>query len=569
MTEENTQASESGKDFIREIVAHDIEANTHGGQVITRFPPEPNGYLHIGHAKSICLNFGLAIENKGTCHLRFDDTNPTKESDEFVNAIEEDVRWLGFEWEDHKFFASNNFQQLFDFAIRLIEQDMAFVCDQSAEDFAQCRGTTTKPGTDSPFRNRSVEENLDLFKRMRAGEFNDGDRTLRAKIDMASSNIHLRDPALYRIRKVSHHRTGNQWSIYPTYDFAHCLSDAIEGITHSVCTLEFAVHRPLYDWVLENLPLQHPLPKQYEFGRLNLSYTMLSKRKLLQLVEEKSVSGWDDPRMPTLSGMRRRGVTPEAIRTFCATVGVTKHDALTDVALFEHCLRDDLNKRAQRAMGVMRPIKVVIDNLPENHEEQLEAINNPEDEQAGTRTIPFSRELYIEETDFMEDPPKKFFRLRPGGEVRLRYAYIMKCEEVVKDESGNIDHLRCSIDLDSKQGGPTAGRRVKGTIHWVSVPHAKSAEVRLFDRLFTVPEPGNDKSGKDFTELLNPESLTILSDCKLEPSLGTARHDQRFQFERTGYFCIDPTDSTADKLVFNRTVALRDSWASKQAKQAK
>jgi len=569
MTEENAQPTESGTDFIREIVNQDIEANTHGGKVITRFPPEPNGYLHIGHAKSICLNFGIAQENKGLCHLRFDDTNPTRENEEFVHAIEEDVRWLGFEWGEHKFFASNYFQQLYDHAVNLIEQGKAFVCDQTAEDFAKCRGTTTQAGTESPFRNRSVEENLDLFKRMREGEFNDGDKTLRAKIDMASPNIHLRDPGLYRIRKVSHHRTGDQWSIYPTYDFAHCLSDAIEGITHSICTLEFAVHRPLYDWVLENLPLPRPLPKQYEFARLNLNYTILSKRKLSQLVEEKRVTGWDDPRMPTLSGMRRRGVTPESIRAFCTTVGVTKYDALTEVALFDHSLRDDLNKRAQRAMGVLRPIKVVIDNLHEDHEEQLEAINNPEDEQAGTRTIPFSRELYIEETDFMEDPPKKFFRLRPGGEVRLRYAYIMKCEEVVKDENGNIDHLRCTIDLESKQGGPTAGRRVKGTIHWVSAAHAKTAEVRLFDRLFTTPEPGNDKSGKDFTEFLNPESLTVLSDCKLEPSLGTARSEQRFQFERTGYFCVDSKDSTEDKLVFNRTVALRDSWSSKQAKQSK
>ncbi|MBT5706577.1 MAG: glutamine--tRNA ligase/YqeY domain fusion protein, partial [Verrucomicrobia bacterium] len=468
MTEETAPPTESGTNFIREIVNQDIETNTHEGKVITRFPPEPNGYLHIGHAKSICLNFGIAQENKGLCHLRFDDTNPAKENDEFVQAIEEDVRWLGFNWSEHKFFASNYFQQLYDHAVDLIEQGKAFVCDQSAEDFAKCRGTTTEAGTESPFRNRSVQENLDLFKRMREGEFNDGDKTLRAKIDMASPNIHLRDPGLYRIRKIAHHRTGVQWSIYPTYDFAHCLSDAIEGITHSLCTLEFAVHRPLYDWVLENLPSPRPLPKQYEFARLNLNYTILSKRKLSQLVEEKRVTGWDDPRMPTLSGMRRRGVTPESIRAFCSTVGVTKYDALTEVALFDHALRTDLNKRAQRAMGVLRPIKVVIDNLPEDHEEPLEAINNPEDEQAGKRTIPFSRELYIEETDFMEDPPKKFFRLRPGGEVRLRYAYIMKCEEVVKDESGNIDHLRCTIDSESKQGGPTAGRRVKGTIHWVS-----------------------------------------------------------------------------------------------------
>ena len=569
MTAENSQPTESGKDFIREIVAQDLAANTHEGKVITRFPPEPNGYLHIGHAKSICLNFGLAQENGGSCHLRFDDTNPTRENDEYVTAIEADVRWLGFEWGDHKFFASNYFQKLFDYAIDLIQQGKAFVCDQSAEEFAACRGTTTQAGSESPFRNRTIEENLSLFQKMREGEFDDGSKTLRAKIDMASSNIHLRDPALYRIRKVTHHRTGSQWSIYPTYDFAHCLSDAIEGITHSICTLEFAVHRPLYDWVLENLPLPRPLPKQYEFGRLNLDFTIMSKRKLLQLVNEKAVWGWDDPRMPTISGMRRRGVTPESIRSFCSTVGVTKHDALTEMALFDHCLRDDLNKRALRAMAVIRPIKVIITNLPEDYSENLEAVNNPEDESAGTRAVPFSRELYIEETDFMEEPPKKFFRLRPGGEVRLRYAYIMKCEQVIKDSEGNIDYLECTIDPDSKRGGATASRKVKGTIHWVSKSHAIDAEVRLFDRLFTVPEPDKDKSGKDFTAFINPDSFTSLPHCKIEPSLGEASPEQRYQFERTGYFCIDEKDSSSEKLVFNRTIALRDSWSAKQAKQKK
>ncbi len=567
MTEEHSNNTDTGKDFIRDIVAQDLAANTHGGRVITRFPPEPNGYLHIGHAKSICLNFGLALENNGTCHLRFDDTNPTRENDEYVTAIEQDVRWLGFEWNDHKFFASNYFQKLYDFAVELIRQGKAFVCDQTAEEFAADRGTPTSPGTESSHRDRAIEENLDLFERMRAGEFPDGAKTLRAKIDMASPNIHLRDPALYRIRKVSHHRTGDAWSIYPTYDFAHCLSDAIEGITHSVCTLEFTVHRPLYDWVLENVSLPRPLPRQYEFARLNLDYTVMSKRKLLQLVEDNNIQGWDDPRMPTLSGMRRRGVTPSSIRNFCATVGVTKHDSLTDFALFEHCLRDDLNKHALRAMAVLHPIKVVITNLADDHFEELEAINNPEDESAGCRKIPFSRELYIEQKDFMEDPPKKFFRLRPGGEVRLRYAYIMKCEEVIKDSEGNIECLHCTIDPDSKSGGATAGRRVKGTIHWVSATHAKTAEIRLFDRLFTIPEPTKDPSGKDFTAFLNPDSLTTVTHCKLEPSLAEARVGQNFQFERTGYFCLDSKESSAENLIFNRTVALRDSWATKQKKK--
>ena len=563
MTENHANTSDAPKDFIRDIVAQDLAANTHGGKVVTRFPPEPNGYLHIGHAKSICLNFGVAGENQGTCHLRYDDTNPSRENDEYVQAIETDVRWLGFDWDNHKFFASNYFEKLYDFALDLIRQEKAFVCDQSPEEFAADRGTPTKPGKESPCRHRSVEENLDLFERMRRGEFPDASKTLRAKIDMASPNIHLRDPALYRIRKVHHHRTGDEWPIYPTYDFAHCLSDAIEGITHSICTLEFAVHRPLYDWVLENLPLPRPLPKQYEFARLSLSYTVMSKRKLLQLVTDKTVAGWDDPRMPTLSGMRRRGVTPEAIRNFCATVGVTKYDGLTDMALFDHTLRTDLNRRALRVLAVLRPIKVVIDNLPEDHFEELEAINNPEDESAGTRKLPFSRELYIEESDFMEDPPKKFFRLKPGGEVRLRYAYILKCEEVVKDADGRIDHLRCSIDLDSKSGGPTAGRKVKGTIHWVSAQHAKDAEIRLYERLFTVEEPDKDKSGREFTEFLNPNSLEVIT-AKVEPSLAQASPETRFQFERTGYFCLDAKDSKPEQLVFNRTVPLRDAWAAKK-----
>ncbi|MCS1409431.1 MAG: Glutamine--tRNA ligase [Verrucomicrobia subdivision 3 bacterium] len=562
MTQEQSNKPDSRKDFIREIVAQDLEANTHGGKVVTRFPPEPNGYLHIGHAKSICLNFGIAAENQGVCHLRFDDTNPARENDKFVNAIEADMRWLGFDWGDLKFFASNYFEKLYGFAVDLIQAGKAFVCDQTAAEFVNSRGTPTRPGTESPWRHRSVEENLDLFSRMRQGEFEDSAKTLRAKIDMTSPNIHLRDPALYRIRKIAHHRTGDAWSIYPTYDFAHCLSDAIEGITHSICTLEFAVHRPLYDWMLENVPLPRPRPRQYEFARLNLSYTVLSKRKLIHLVDEKIVWGWDDPRMPTISGLRRRGITPDAIKTFCATVGVTKYDGLTEAALFEHCIRSDLNQKALRAMAVLKPLKVTIDNLPEGYFEELEAINNPENETAGNRSIPFSNELYIEETDFMETPPKKFFRLRPGGEVRLRYAYIMKCQEVVKNADGSIHHLHCTIDPDSKRGGATAGRRVKGTIHWVSATHAINAEVRLFDRLFTVEDPANDASGKEFTEFINPQSLTTLANCKLEPSLAAASPEAPYQFERTGYFCLDARDSTESHLVFNRTIALRDSWTA-------
>ncbi len=565
MTQESSNRSASEKDFIREIVARDLRANTHGGKVATRFPPEPNGYLHIGHAKSVCLNFGIAAENRGVCRLRFDDTNPARESREFVQAIQADLRWLGFDWGGQALFASDYFERLYECAVELIRRGKAFVCDQSAEAFADSRGTPAVPGTESPWRHRSAAENLDLFARMRAGEFDDGVKTLRAKIDMTSPNLHLRDPALYRIRKIPHHRTGNAWNIYPTYDFAHCLSDAIEGITHSLCTLEFAVHRPLYDWVLENLPLPRPLPRQYEFARLNLSYTVLSKRKLNQLVQEKIVAGWDDPRMPTLSGLRRRGITPAAVKAFCAAVGVTKYDGLTDIALFEHCIRADLNPKARRAMAVLRPLKVTIENLPPEHFEELEAANNPEDETAGVRRIPFSRELYIDQADFMENPPKKFFRLRPGGEVRLRYAYILKCEEAIKDAAGNITHLRCTIDSASKRGGPTAGRRIKGTLHWVSAPHAIDAEVRLFDRLFTVPDPANNKAGKNFIDCINPRSRITLHNSKLEPGLAAAAPCQPYQFERTGYFCLDPKDSQPGLPVFNRTIALRDSWATKQS----
>ena len=564
MTQESSNRPASEKDFIREIVARDLVANTHGGKVATRFPPEPNGYLHIGHAKSICLNFGIAAENQGACHLRFDDTNPLRENEEFVKAIEADVRWLGFDWGKRKFFASDYFEQLYGYAVELIQKGKAFVCDQSAKEFAETRGSPAVPGTESPWRNRTVEENLNLFARMRKGEFQDGAKTLRAKINMASPNVHLRDPALYRIRKIPHHRTGNNWNIYPTYDFAHCLSDAIEGITHSICTLEFAVHRPLYDWVLENLPLPRPLPRQYEFARLNLSYTVLSKRKIIQLVQEKIVDGWDDPRMPTISGLRRRGIPPDAIKTFCATIGVTKYDGLTDIALFEHSIRANLNQKARRAMAVLKPLKVSIENLPADHFEELEAANNPEDKSAGTRLIPFSRELYIEQADFMENPPKKFFRLQPGGEVRLRYAYILKCEEVVKNADGKVESLRCIIDPTSKRGGATSRRRIKGTLHWVSAPHAIQAEVRLFDRLFTVPDPANHKSGKEFTEFINHRSLIVLRNGKLEPSLAHAAPGQPWQFERTGYFCLDGKDSQEGRLVFNRTIALRDSWSAKQ-----
>ncbi|MGA1235356.1 MAG: glutamine--tRNA ligase/YqeY domain fusion protein [Limisphaerales bacterium] len=572
-------APETPQDFIRDIVSNDVSASKHE-QIITRFPPEPNGYLHIGHAKSICLNFGIARDFEGFCHLRMDDTNPTKEEEEYVESIQKDVRWLISGWADHvlryqpetskPFYASDYFEKLHGYAIQLIEVGKAYVCDLTAEEVDTYRGAPDQPGKESPYRSRGVEENLDLFARMRAGEFPDGAKTLRAKIDMASSNVWLRDPVIYRIRHAKHHHTQDQWCIYPLYDFAHCLSDSIEGITHSICTLEFEVHRPLYDWILEQLPVREPRPRQIEFARLNLNYTVMSKRKLLQLVKERLVEGWDDPRMPTIAGLRRRGVPPAAIRTFCQRIGVTKYDGVTDVALLEFTLREELNRVANRTLGVLRPLKVVIENYPEGQVEELEAINNPEDPSAGNRKLPFSREIYIEQDDFMEVPPPKFFRLKPGGEVRLRYAYILKCEQVVKNSAGEVCELRCTIDPDSKSGGSTASRKVKGTIHWVSAAHAVDAEVRLYDRLFTVPEPEGDPSGRDFKEFLNPASLQILHGCKLEPSLKDAKPGQAFQFERLGYFCVDSSDSehptSEGRPVFNRTVGLRDSWAKEQRK---
>jgi len=553
---------ERPSDFVRDIVAEDLKKGTYGGRVVTRFPPEPNGYLHIGHAKSICLNFGIALENNGVCHLRFDDTNPTREDVEYVDSIQEDVRWLGFDWGKNMFYASDYFEQLYDYAVQLIKMSKAFVCDLNADEMIEYRGAPNVPGKESPWRNRSVEESLDLFARMRAGEFPDGAKTLRAKIDMTSSNIHMRDPALYRIRKVDHHRTGNKWCIYPMYDYAHCLSDAIERITHSICTLEFEVHRPLYDWILDQLPVPQPRPHQYEFARLNLGYTVMSKRKLLQLVEEKLVHGWDDPRMPTVAGLRRRGVTPEAIRHFCHRIGVTKYNGLTDIALLEHSVREDLNKRALRRLAVLRPLKVIITNYPEDKVEQLDAVNNPEDPNAGSRKVPFSRELYVERDDFMENPPKKYFRLFPGNEVRLKYAYIIKCDKVVKNAAGEVTELHCTADVDSKTGGATAGRKVKGTIHWVSAAHAIDAEVRLYDRLFTVEEP--DAEGRDFKQFLNPASLEVIR-AKLEPSLADANPAHRYQFERMAYLCLDP-DSKPTAPIFNRTITLKDTWAKEQQK---
>ena len=560
MSTEGSTENNPSQDFIREIVHGDLASGKHN-EIVTRFPPEPNGYLHIGHAKSICLNFGVAEETKGRCHLRFDDTNPAREDTEYVDAIKQDVEWLGFTWHEQPFYASDYFDRLYGYAQELIRQGKAYVCDLSAEAFMQTRGTPTRPGENSPHRDRGVEENLILFESMRRGEFEDGSKTLRAKIDMASPNIHLRDPALYRIRKVTHHRTGDAWAIYPMYDFAHCLSDAIEGITHSLCTLEFEVHRPLYDWILEQLDLPRPLPRQIEFARLNLGYTVMSKRKLLQLVQDGDVDGWDDPRMPTLSGLRRRGVTPQAIRHFCQRIGLTKFNALTDIALLEHSIREDLNRCALRVMGVLRPLKVVIENLPEDYVEMLEAINHPEKPEEGSRQLAFSREIYIETDDFMEDPPKKFFRLQPGGEVRLRYAYILKCESVIKDADGNIVELRASIDPESKRGGATSARKVKGTIHWVSASHAVDAEVRLYDRLFTQEEPDAQKEGQDYRGLLNPESMVKLEGCKLEASLGEASDQTRYQFERLGYFCADQQSNQDGKPVFHRTISLRDSWA--------
>jgi len=543
-------------DFIRAIITEDLAAGRNGGRVYTRFPPEPNGYLHIGHAKSICLNFGVAREFGGSCNLRFDDTNPTKEDVEYVEAIEDDVRWLGFEWAGMH-FASDYFEQLYGYAVELIRKNLAYVDSQSAEEMRRSRGTLTEPGTDSPFRNRTVEENLDLFARMRAGEFEDGEHVLRAKIDMASGNINLRDPVLYRIRRAHHHRTGDAWVIYPMYDFAHPPSDALEHITHSLCTLEFEDHRPLYDWLIENLPVP-ARPRQIEFARLSLTYTVMSKRRLLELVQNGDVSGWDDPRMPTIVGMRRRGYTPEAIRAFCDRIGVAKRENLIDVALLEHAVREDLNKTAPRVMGVIRPLRVVIENYPEGESEEVDVPNNPEDPGAGARRVPFSKVLYIEQDDFREDPPKKYFRLAPGREVRLRSAYFVTCTGFTKDPaSGEVTEVRCTYDPATRGGDAPDGRKVKATLHWVSAAHALNAEVRLYDRLFTVEEPGKVD---DYRPVINPASLEVVAGARVEPSAATAPPGTRFQFERIGYFCVD-TDSTPDRPVFNRTVTLKDTWA--------
>ncbi len=550
----------SPSDFIRDIIREDVKNKKHDGRVTTRFPPEPNGYLHIGHAKSICLNFGVSEEFGGVCNLRFEDTNPEKESMEYVESIKADVRWLGFDWDDRIYFASDYYGKLYEFAVKLIEKGVAYVDSLSGDQIREHRGTLTEPGAESPYRNRSVEENVNLFRRMRAGEFEDGAHVLRAKIDMASPNMNLRDPVLYRIRHHTHYRTEDEWCIYPMYDFTECLSDAIERVTHSLCTTEFEINRPIYDWVLREVEVEDP-PHQYEFARLNLSYTaVLSKRYLLLLVEEGHVSGWDDPRMPTVSGMRRRGYTPESIRNFCKKVGIAKRENQIEVALLEHSIREDLNRRAPRVMGVLRPLKVVIDNYPEGRVEELDAVNNPEDPGMGSRKVPFSRELYIERADFREDPPKKFFRLAPGREVRLRYGYYITCERVVKDENtGEVIELHCTYDPETRSGSSPDGRKVKGTIHWVSAAHAIQAEVRLYDRLFSKPDPGGD--GSDFKSQLNPNSLERLTSCRVEPSLENAALGSRYQFERLGYFCVDSVDSAQGDLVFNRTVPLRDTWA--------
>ncbi|MDP7558485.1 MAG: glutamine--tRNA ligase/YqeY domain fusion protein [Candidatus Marinimicrobia bacterium] len=542
--------------FIEQVIDEDLKTGKYDGRVHTRFPPEPNGYLHIGHAKSICLNFGLAEQYNSYCNLRFDDTNPVREEEEYVQSIIEDVRWLGFDWEDRLYFASDYFQQLYDFACQLVESGDAYVDDQSAEEIRRTRGSLTEPGKESPYRNRSVEENLDLFKRMQSGEFPDGSRVLRAKIDMEAHNMNMRDPVMYRILRATHHRTGDDWCIYPTYDWAHGLEDSIERITHSLCTLEFEDHRPLYDWYLEALDVYRP--QQIEFAPLNLSYTVLSKRMLRELVEGGYVNGWDDPRMPTISGLRRRGFTPASIRDFASRVGIAKREGVADVGLLEYCLRQDLNIHAERRMAVLDPLKVVIKNYPEGESEELEAINNPEYESAGKRMVPFSRELYIEREDFREDPPKKFFRLAPGREVRLRYAYFLKCEEVVKDSSGEIIELHCIYDPETKGGSAPDGRKVRGTIHWVSAQHAVSLEIRLYDRLFCSSKPGSESG--DFKADINPNSLETLKDCKLEPNLNDARAGEHFQFERVGYFYVDPLDSREGSPIFNRTVTLRDKW---------
>jgi glutaminyl-tRNA synthetase len=549
---------EGREDFVRAIVAEDIKQNKNGDRVATRFPPEPNGYLHIGHAKAICLNFGIASEFNGTCNLRFDDTNPTKEDVEYVEAIQEDVHWLGFDWADRMYFASDYFEKLYNYAVQLIRLGKAYVDSLSADEIRNCRGTLTAPGKESPYRNRSVEENLELFEKMRAGEFEDGIHVLRARIDMSSPNLNMRDPTLYRIRHTAHHRTGNKWCIYPMYDFAHSLSDSIEGITHSICTLEFEDHRPLYDWFQEQLNVPYR-SQQIEFARLNLNYTVMSKRKLLELVQGGYVQGWDDPRMPTICGLRRRGYTPQSIRNFCDRVGVAKRDNVADVALLEHSLREDLNLRAPRAMCVLKPLRLVIDNYPEGNVEELEAVNNPEDPAAGVRKVPFSRELYIEKDDFLENPPKKFFRLSPGQTVRLRYAYLVTCERVVKDQSGEVVEVHCTYDPDSLTGTPANSPKVKATLHWVSAGHSLNVAVRLYDRLFSVENPG-DQEGRDFKEFLNPNSLELIQSCFVEPSLAEAKPGSSYQFERLGYFSVDP-DSRSGALIFNRTVTLRDAWA--------
>jgi glutaminyl-tRNA synthetase len=549
--------------FIKDIINSDIANNKNDGNVVTRFPPEPNGYLHIGHAKSICLNFGLARDYKGKCHLRFDDTNPVKEEDEYVESIQEDVRWLGFDWGENLHFASSYFEQLYQWAVELIKQEKAYVCDLSGEEMRQYRGTLKEPGKDSPYRNRSVEENLDLFERMRKGEFGNGEKVLRAKIDMASGNMNMRDPVMYRIMHAHHHRTGDEWCIYPTYDFTHGQSDSIEGITHSICTLEFENHRPLYDWFCDTLNIHHP--QQIEFARLNLTYTVMSKRKLLQLVTENHVKGWDDPRMPTVAGLRRRGYTAEAIRDFCDRIGVAKADSTVDIALLEHCLREDLNKRAQRRMAVLKPLKVVLTNYPEDATETLKADNNPEDPEAGTRDITFSRELYIEQDDFREDAPKKFFRLAPGKEVRLKHAYIIKCEEVIKNDAGEIVELRCTYDPETKSGEATVERKVKGTLHWVSAKDAVPAEVRLYGNLFAKENPEETDEDGTFLDNIDTDSLTVLEHALIEPSVLQCERDESFQFLRNGYFCFD-ADSTNEKPVFNRAVGLRDTWAKIEKK---
>ncbi len=547
-----------GSDFIRDIISKDLENNKYGGRVATRFPPEPNGYLHIGHAKSICLNFGVAEENNGTCNLRFDDTNPTKESIEYVESIFRDVRWLGYDWEDRLYYASDYFDKLYEYAIGLVKQGKAYVDSLSTNEIREYRGTLNIPGKESPYRNRYVEENVILLEKMKNGEFEEGEHVLRAKIDMSSGNINMRDPVIYRIQKKEHYRTGNKWSIYPMYDFAHCFSDSIEGITHSLCTLEFEDHRPLYDWFLDQFEVHHS--QQIEFARLNLNYTVLSKRKLNELVETNYVGGWDDPRMPTISGLRRRGYTAKSIKIFCNSIGVTKQDSVINIALLEHFLRDELNRTSKRVMAVIDPIKLVITNCPDDLIEELDAVNNPEDSSMGSRKVPFSKELYIERNDFMEDPPKKYFRLSPGREVRLRYGYYITCTDVVKDPDGNIIEIHCTYDPKTRGGSSPDGRRVKGTIHWVSARHCITGEVRLYDRLFTVPVPESNEEAKDYKEYINPDSLKIIKDARLEPSLENAEKGMNYQFERLGYFFLDSIDSTTESMVFNRTVTLRDTW---------